>query len=649
MRTPFAASTTTRRIRAVLAATLVAMLAGCVALPIGGQTPDEGEGGFAAREVTVPILLVRGDAGSIGEESIRVTPSADGTLSIDVSEDEVGGFGDSFQAAAWNSVVIATFLGGVDLANNYSFELRGRIDGPSAGGITTVALLSLIHGTSIQPGIAMTGTITPTGTIGPVGGVPEKVAAVIADGGYERVLIPLGSRNSVDTSGAMVDVVRLGSAAGVEVIEVGDVAEAYEHLTGVALPSPTSVAIPRVSEPGYSRLEVAAQRQLTQFAAAETSFLSLSDRVVDVGWSSYVDAADAATTAQDLLRQGLPGGGFVEALTANLLMKALDGTYGTVEDTLARGSEVLDRAFASAAQAEYAFTDFLDQLDTYRVTSLADVEALVTAYGNAFDAYVLYLYAQAAIKQVFAASDAGAYATIEDLINDSLVPLLYLEFARGQVAAAEAIFEVGRELDAPALSDEADVAAIASFLRRAAEANLETFDAGVLSRLAEGAGISNSVARERLGDRDLSVAIAYTSRDAYYAIEGYLGADNPNAPYAAMGYGWLNYARNASLLEKYSTNGQVDPQTYEIIGASSESLLTHSLDYSRGQLARSIQVLEDHANSPVLIVGAFEAAGLMREGDYADKFTALQDYTGSFAMTRALAYLGGFAREGYRS
>src|SRR5690606_14675354 len=293
--------------------------------------------------------------------------------------------------------------------------------------------------------------------------------------------------------------------------------------------------------------------------------------------------------------------------------------------------------------------DFLDQLDTYRVTTLADVEALVTAYGNAFDAYVLYLYAQAAIAQVFAASEAGAYATIEELVNDSLMPLLYLELSRGQVEAAEAIFEVGRELDAPALSDDADVAAIASFLRRAAEANLETFDAGVLSRLAEGAGISNSVARERLGDRDLSVAIAYTSRDAYYAIEGYLGADNPNAPYAAMGYGWLNYARNASLLEKYSTNGQIDPDTFEIVGASSESLLTHSLDYSRGQLARSIQALEDHAYSPVLIVGAFEAAGLMREGDYADKFTALQDYTGSFAMTRALAYLGGFAGEGYRS
>ena len=59
-------------------------------------------------------------------------------------------------------------------------------------------------------------------------------------------------------------------------------------------------------------------------------------------------------------------------------------------------------------------------------------------------------------------------------------------------------------------------------------------------------------------------------------------------------------------------------------------------------------MLGAHDYAPVLIVGAFESAGLKREGDYAEKFDALQDYTGSFAMTRALAYLGGFSTEGYR-
>ncbi len=173
--TASSSTTTARGWSAVALLVGVAMaLGGCVALPGAPPPVAEEDGGFVQREATVPILLVAGDRGSIGEERIRVTPSEDGRLSIDVSEDEVGGFGDSFQAAAWNSVVVATFLGGVELGNNYRFELRGRIDGPSAGGITTVALLSLIHGTRIQPGVAMTGTITPTGTIGPVGGVPEK-------------------------------------------------------------------------------------------------------------------------------------------------------------------------------------------------------------------------------------------------------------------------------------------------------------------------------------------------------------------------------------------------------------------------------------------------------------------------------------------
>lgn len=641
---------TPRRRRLVAAAAGIAMLlTGCVAFPVTGPPAHQETAGFASRDVTIPILLVAGSKGSIGEERIRVTPNETGELSIDISEDEVGGFGDTFHAAAWNAVVVATFLSGVEIGNNFRFELRGRIDGPSAGGITTVALLSLIHGTEIRSGIAMTGTITPTGTIGPVGGVPEKIAAVIADGSYDRVLIPLGSRNSLDVDGVSVDVVRLGADSGLEVIEVGDVTEAYEHLTGSELPSPTSVAIPRVTEPGYSRLDIATRRQLTEFASAESRFLSLSDRVLDVGWGSYVDATSSAAEAQRLLDQGLPGGAFVEALGANLLMKALEGAYGTADDTLDQGVGVLERAFASAGTTEGTFTGFLGQLDTYRVKTLADAEALITAYGNAFDAYTLYLYAQNSIDAILDAGSQGAYASVEDILNDALVPLLYLEFSAGQVAAAEAIFEAGRELEAPALAADADVAAIASFLRRAAEANLETFESGTITRLAEGAGISNAVARERLGDRDLSVAIAYTSQSAYYAIDSYLGADNPNAPYAAMGYGWINFARNASLVEKYSTNGIIDTSTFGLVGAGSESLLTHSLDYSRGQLARSIESLESRTYSPVLIVGAFEAAGLKREGDYAEKFEALQDYTGSFAMTRVLAYLGGFATDGYRS
>lgn len=644
-------STTTARGQGLLALLVgvAMMLGGCVALPIGGQPTPAATEDYVRREATIPILLVAGDRGSIGEERIRITPSDDGGLSIDVSETEVGGFGESFQAAAWNSVVVATFLGGVDLGNNYRFELRGRIDGPSAGGITTVALLSLIHGTEIQPGVAMTGTITPTGTIGPVGGVPEKVQAVIDDGGYERVLIPLGSRIAADTSGAMVDVVRLGDAAGLEVVEVGDVAEAYEHLTGQALPSPSSIQIPRVAEPGYSRLELATQRQLTAFAAAESSFLTLPERVLEVGWGSYLDAEESAAEATRLLDQGLPGGAFVEALGAALLMKALEGTYATVDDALAQGGIVIQRAFDSAGTTERVFTDFLDKLSAYKVKTLADAEALITAYGNAFDAYTLYTYAQEGIDDVLAYHTTVGYGSIEELVNDALLPLLYLEFSAGQVEAAEAIFEAGRELDAPALSADADVEGIASFFRRGAEANLNAFSTLVVDRLAEDAGISSSVAESRLGDRDLTVALAFSGSRLYYAIDAYLGDENPNSPYAEMGYGWLSYARNASLLEKYSVNGQVDPSTFEITGAASEALLVHSLDYSRGQLARSIEVLGAHDYSPVLIVGAFEAAGIKREGDYAEKFEALQDYTGSFAMTRALAYLGGFATEGYRS
>ena len=97
-------------------------------------------------EVTVQVLYAAGPTGGHSEQKISVQPSDDGKFSLDVSEDEVSGVGDMIRAAAWNAVTVATMLTGASLSNSYRFELSGHVDGPSAGGLTTAAVLSLMTG-----------------------------------------------------------------------------------------------------------------------------------------------------------------------------------------------------------------------------------------------------------------------------------------------------------------------------------------------------------------------------------------------------------------------------------------------------------------------------------------------------------------------
>ena len=115
--------------------------------------------------VTVNPLFVSTNAsghstGGTNPVTVRIQPSVDGKLRVGFNEDEVAGTGDQWRAAGWGAVTVATLLIGAPLSNrDVEFDINGKIDGPSAGCLMTVAVLALLRGDKLQNDITMTGTI----------------------------------------------------------------------------------------------------------------------------------------------------------------------------------------------------------------------------------------------------------------------------------------------------------------------------------------------------------------------------------------------------------------------------------------------------------------------------------------------------------
>ncbi len=189
--------------------------------------------------VTVNALWVGANADgspASGTEPITVTvsvgdPSRGFELDLQTQRDQ--GAGPAWDAAAWSASAAATLATSRDPRTlNISYSITGAIDGPSAGGLMTVAVAAAIRNQQPRPGVAMTGTISPDGSIGIVGGILDKIKAA-ERAGFETVVIPqAGTEISLPAKSSSVDAVKFGESIGVRVVPVSTLGQAYEEVVG---------------------------------------------------------------------------------------------------------------------------------------------------------------------------------------------------------------------------------------------------------------------------------------------------------------------------------------------------------------------------------------------------------------------------------
>lgn len=184
---------------------------------------------------------------------------------------------------------------------DYFFVIRTEspiIGGPSAGGIMTAAVVSLLEGWQMDDKTVMTGMINPDGSIGPIGGIPKKIDAAHSVGA-KRFLIPEGQMTYTDTitetttkNGWIQTITRTITRNvseyamenyGIEVVEVSDINDVLLYYTGHIFPvNPSKNSIS--TEDYIDSMKPLATNLLSQ---ANTSFQNASKAFYNTSIPNY--------------------------------------------------------------------------------------------------------------------------------------------------------------------------------------------------------------------------------------------------------------------------------------------------------------------------------------------------------------------------
>ena len=202
---------------------------------------DRSQGAEATKTFRLSALTttIGGKAGSVRPVlfSFDRNTASEAPLTVAVEEDTPVGAGEGLRSSIWQAAMVAALARNDDLHGaKIIISVPGEVDGPSAGGLIALAILSALDGRELPNDFVFTGTIMPDGTIGRVGGVPAKIRAAAA-AKAKRVLLPAFVRFEHDHAkeqqadlfgdGSDVDLKDLAKSLQMEFVPVENLEQAY--------------------------------------------------------------------------------------------------------------------------------------------------------------------------------------------------------------------------------------------------------------------------------------------------------------------------------------------------------------------------------------------------------------------------------------
>jgi predicted S18 family serine protease len=617
-------------------AAVVVLLAGCG----GGAKPKQEEPGppretQAIEETQVASRTVETTGltpASAFPLRVSMEPSEGGELAVSFTLSEVGEAGPMWESSGWTAVVVASLLLGADPRDyRFGIEPGGEIgDGPSAGALTTVAVLAALLGDDIREDAAMTGAINPDGTIGPVGGIPNKIEAA-AEAGKTLVLVPASQRFDTDfNTGEPVDVIELGESLGVEVRPVTAIYEAYEVLTGEPLPRPAGAGSPVMPADAFSKLKAAATEWLGRYDAAVNRFLALPETL---GYEQDILAAEQfASDADSALGEGLAAVAYERTFSAGSIAEAALEAVTLAKAYLTGGVPALVAEVQALAAVETRLAATLERLESEPLRSASDVLALTDAYANAAVAFGLVSEANSAV-QLLQEAELGQEETL------ALILRIATDYSQADFSldAAEnsLVYGLGFGQSPPPEPDA--VTAIAETVRHAADANLAAIDA-YLEVLAQQAGASVGETRSLLlfKDADLRTATGADASTDY--LRGAI-TEEPQASIAILGSSLAAWSQSAVVIAKYYSLSPELDEGFNLLGFGRERSLSDMLNLADERAGELISLVG--AEEPVNALYYHENARSHREGTQFDKITALSYNWRAAILAETLAYFTG--------
>lgn len=580
--------------------------------------------------VVHPLFFAsRGSGKAVGAIApLRVTLSggAANQVRIGFFESEVGGTGAMWRAAGWTAALTASQLLDFDPRTmQVSFDVQGRIDGPSAGALMTVAVIAATRGDTVRADATMTGTINPDGMIGPVGGIVQKIEAA-AQFGKKLVLIPVGTQLHLDpNTNQRVDLAVHGRTLGVKVRPVVHIWDAYEALTGTPLPRPESAEPPLPSEIGRQlSAKLIVKWAEEKYTSARTKWNGISDDFKsEYAIELYEDAEAYARQSGSLLKEGQYAASLQDmAIGASRMYMAME--HGRCLQTYdASGMEGMIRRLHKNEWLESEITRVTTAFRFFKPRTLDQLAAYLDACDVLFQGLVFEKY----VKLFLANLPKDDPDTEEDeKFNRVLRAAEYKTLAWINLQLAMDVLEQADAYGGRPIPAGVPVVPIAKFYLRAADANLEMLQQTHIKSLAEAANVPQSAVEAALFllDEDFA-ALRLTHKVLVPNLEQYFG-ENESLAWGLLAAATALHARSTLLVAKHYSLGVELDNDGNVVDIERHRAFADWLDMSDDQVRRSIADLASLNVDTTTCVQLYSLAKIASRRDLAEQLTALDLY-----------------------